>query len=216
MLDALDGTSRPTQGTDPSRSAGVRPLGRALPAGGLDQGKSAREARAGVQDSVHLSPEATALVAKLKARDLEVRAHEAAHLGAGGGVTKGGASFSYQHGPDGQSYAVGGEVQVDTSPVADNPQATVAKADAIRAAALAPADPSAQDLAVAAAAATMAASAASEWARVGSAASVPQPKGQGPAGSADGLQPVVALAGAGHEKGVPALVRPGTPIDITA
>jgi len=47
-------------------------------------------------------------------------------------------------------YAVGGEVSIDTTPVKGDPQATVAKMETIKAAALAPADPSGQDRAVAA------------------------------------------------------------------
>lgn len=80
-------------------------------------------------------------------------------MAAAGGLAKGAARFSYQKGPDGQLYAVGGEVSIDTSAVAGNPEATLAKANIIRAAALAPADPSSQDRAVAASAAQMAAAA---------------------------------------------------------
>lgn len=98
-------------------------------------------------------------VAELKKIDREVRSHEAAHMAAAGGLAKGAARFSYQKGPDGQLYAVGGEVSIDTSAVAGNPEATLAKANIIRAAALAPADPSSQDRAVAASAAQMAAAA---------------------------------------------------------
>lgn len=116
-------------------------------------------------DSLTLSPEAEAQVAKLKARDQQVRAHEAAHMSAGGGLVRGGASYSYQTGPDGRSYAVGGEVSLDAGPVPGDPQATRMKAMRLQAAALAPADPSPQDHAVAASAARMAAEASAEAAR---------------------------------------------------
>jgi len=96
---------------------------------------------------------------QLKQRDQEVRAHEAAHLAAAGQHARGGMSFSYKNGPDGRRYAVGGEVNVDTSPVSGDPQATLQKANTIRAAAMAPAEPSAQDRAVAAEATQMAAQA---------------------------------------------------------
>lgn len=96
-------------------------------------------------------------LADLKARDQQVRAHEAAHLAAAGGLARGGASYTYQRGPDGGVYAVGGEVSIDTSPVPGNPAATLAKAQQIQAAAMAPADPSSQDRSVAAAASAMAA-----------------------------------------------------------
>ena len=97
------------------------------------------------------------MLRQLRARDREVRAHEAAHVAAGGSLVRGGPSFTLQRGPDGRSYAVGGEVQLDTSTVANDPEATLRKSDQVRAAALAPAQPSPQDLRVAANANQMAA-----------------------------------------------------------
>ena len=91
-----------------------------------------------------------AMIRQLQSRDAEVRAHEGAHLAAGGGVVTGGPHYTYQKGPDGRNYAVGGEVGIDASPVAGNPRATLLKMSTVRAAALAPAQPSAQDLSVAA------------------------------------------------------------------
>ena len=102
-------------------------------------------------------------VQQLKARDREVRAHEQAHIGAGGGLTMGGPSYSKKTGPDGKQYAVGGQVQIDTSE-ADTPEATIAKAQRVRAAALAPAQPSSQDHQVAAKASQMEAAARQELA----------------------------------------------------
>lgn len=99
-----------------------------------------------------LSKEERRQVAQLKRRDRKVRAHEAAHVATGGGHVRGGAQFSYQTGPDGKRYAIGGEVSIDASPVRDNPEATIRKMQVVRRAALAPADPSGQDRAVAAAA----------------------------------------------------------------
>lgn len=92
---------------------------------------------------------------RLKQRDTDVRAHEQAHVAAGGRYITSGASYDYQIGPDGVQYAIGGEVGIDTSPVAGDPAATLEKARGIRRAALAPAEPSAQDMSVAAAASTM-------------------------------------------------------------
>jgi len=89
----------------------------------------------------------------IKERDREVRQHEQAHLAAGGSHVRGGASFSYERGPDGRQYAVGGEVQIDTSAVAGDPAATIRKMQAVQRAALAPAEPSVQDRSVAAEAA---------------------------------------------------------------
>jgi hypothetical protein len=92
----------------------------------------------------------TRVIAQLRARDAEVRAHEHAHIAAAGGVATGGARYIYIRGPDGKMYAVGGEVSIDTSPVPGNPEQTIEKARKIRRAALAPANPSSQDMRVAA------------------------------------------------------------------
>jgi len=93
-----------------------------------------------------------AVVRQLQSRDTVVRAHESAHIAAGGGVITSGARFTYQKGPDGRNYAMGGEVGIDPSPVPGNPRATLAKMAVVKAAALAPAQPSATDLSVAASA----------------------------------------------------------------
>lgn len=127
--------------------------------GGLQAGVQA--ARAGGAE--RLSPQEQAQVRRLKAIDQKVRQHEAAHKAAGAGLT-GAATYQYVRGPDGRQYAVSGEVSINTSP-ASTPQATLIKAEQIRAAALAPADPSPQDQAVAAAAAMMALQARQEIAR---------------------------------------------------
>ncbi len=101
-------------------------------------------------------------IAELRARDVEVRAHEAAHVASGGAFVQGGASFSFQTGPDGKQYAIGGEVGIDTSPVAGDARATAEKARTVRAAALAPASPSGADRAIAAQASQMEAQAMAE------------------------------------------------------
>jgi hypothetical protein len=87
---------------------------------------------------------------QLKNIDREVRAHELAHLAVGGRYVTSGASFKYQRGSDGRNYAVSGEVSIDTSEIPGDPQATLAKALVVLRAALAPANPSAQDRRVAA------------------------------------------------------------------
>lgn len=99
-----------------------------------------------------LSEEEQTQVEKLKERDAEVRAHEAAHA-ATGGAFAGGASYEYQVGPDGKRYAIGGEVKIDASPIDGDPAATIDKLRTVQAAALAPAEPSGQDKKVAAQAA---------------------------------------------------------------
>lgn len=115
----------------------------------------------GAASNVKLSDEAQATLRQLQATDRKVRAHELAHLAASGGLATGAPSYTYQKGPDGVNYAVGGEVSIDTSP-AKTPEETIAKAATIIAAALAPADPSPQDRAVAAAASQLAQQARAE------------------------------------------------------
>jgi hypothetical protein len=90
---------------------------------------------------------------ELKARDTEVRNHENAHK-ASGGQLAGSPSYTYQTGPDGQRYAIGGEVSIDVSPE-DDPAATIAKMERVSRAATSPAEPSPQDFKVAAAARRM-------------------------------------------------------------
>jgi hypothetical protein len=99
-----------------------------------------------------LSTEEKQQVNELKRRDAEVRAHEQAHMAAGGGLVTGAASYQYEVGPDGRRYAVGGEVSIDVSPER-TPEATIRKMQQVRRAALAPAQPSGTDRAVAARAA---------------------------------------------------------------
>jgi len=104
-------------------------------------------------DGQPLTDEQKKEVQQLRQRDQEVRRHEQAHKAAAGQFAKGGPSFTFQTGPDGKQYAVGGEVQIDTSPVEGDPQATIRKMETIQRAATAPAEPSSQDQAVAAQAA---------------------------------------------------------------
>lgn len=89
------------------------------------------------------------VVQQLKKRDREVRTHEQAHLSVAGRYAAGGASFSYQTGPDGTRYATGGEVPIDLS-AENTPEATIQKMETIKRAALAPADPSSADRQIAA------------------------------------------------------------------
>jgi hypothetical protein len=88
------------------------------------------------------------IIRQLASRDREVRAHEQAHSAVGGQYT-GGPSYTYKRGPDGVSYAVGGEVSISAPPTGD-PEVTLRAAEQIKRAALAPSDPSPQDRRVAA------------------------------------------------------------------
>ena len=96
-----------------------------------------------------LTDEEVREVQELRARDRVVRQHEQAHIAAGGPFIRGGPTFTFETGPDGRQYAVGGEVSIDTSKEA-TPERTLIKAQTVRRAALAPAEPSGQDRAVAA------------------------------------------------------------------
>jgi hypothetical protein len=138
-------------------------------------------------------------VSWLQNRDRDVRAHEAAHEAAGGSLV-GAPSFQYEVGPDGRTYAIGGDVTVNVSIVPGDPQATVTRMDQVRAAALAPADPSAQDDLVAAEAAALAMAAEMQ-------VNDQQQEAQGAAHSADATGGVPT---AGASWGAPATDGDGT------
>jgi hypothetical protein len=90
--------------------------------------------------SIKLDKQELSQLQQIKLRDGEVRSHEQAHLSAAGQYARGGASFTYQKGPDGVSYAVAGEVNIDVTKEL-SPEATIAKMQTIKRAALAPANP---------------------------------------------------------------------------
>ncbi len=122
---------------------------------GADEEKKNNEedtstSRSAETDDSEYTREEQERIVKLKARDREVKAHEQAHIAAGGQYVRGGASFDYQTGPDGEKYAVGGEVSIDVSKESEDPGATIAKMQVVIRAALAPANPSSQDRSVAA------------------------------------------------------------------
>lgn len=125
------------------------------PAGGVEEAQPLDRSTEPVALEQDLTDEDLLEVALLAQRDAEVRAHEMAHIAAGGPYVTGGASYSYQTGPDGRRYAIGGEVGIDTSMDSEDPAENIAKARIIARAALAPAEPSGQDLQVAAAARAM-------------------------------------------------------------
>jgi hypothetical protein len=95
-----------------------------------------------------LSEDEKKQVETLKVRDREVRVHEQAHAAVGGQYA-GSPSYEYETGPDNKRYAVSGEVSIDVSEE-EKPKDTIQKMQVVRAAALAPAQPSTQDLKVAA------------------------------------------------------------------
>ncbi|MCZ6755557.1 MAG: putative metalloprotease CJM1_0395 family protein [Gemmatimonadetes bacterium] len=138
-MNGIQGFSRPPHVTDGAARHQVR----------MARAKRELDTRLSSTDKV---------VQELQVRDREVRAHEAAHQSAGGSVT-GGAKFTFVVGPDGRRYAVGGEVSIDVSAVPGEAEATIQKMQTVIRAALAPANPSSQDQAVAATARAIAASA---------------------------------------------------------
>ncbi len=88
---------------------------------------------------------------KMLQGEAQVRAHEAAHKAAAGKYA-GPITYSYAVGPDGKRYIVGGEVSIH-APEGSTPEETIRIMEQVKRAALAPGDPSPQDLAVAAQAA---------------------------------------------------------------
>lgn len=94
------------------------------------------------------------MVQELRQRDQEVKTHEMAHLASAGQHARGGPTYTYQQGPDGRRYAVGGEVPIDISKE-KTPEATLEKMRAVKRAALAPAEPSPADRSIAAAASAL-------------------------------------------------------------
>nr|WP_320114831.1 putative metalloprotease CJM1_0395 family protein [uncultured Desulfuromonas sp.] len=131
----------------------------------MNDGQETSESEGSNEDNnssaAQLTEEEQQEVQDLAQRDREVQVHEAAHAAVGGPYT-GAPSLTYETGPDGRRYAVSGEVNVDMSEVPGDPRATMEKADVIRAAALAPAQPSSQDRNVAAQASRMRAQAQAE------------------------------------------------------
>jgi hypothetical protein len=122
---------------------------------------SANEPRSGERNGEALSEAERREVEELKTTDRKVRQHEQAHMAAGGNLVTSGASYQYTTGPDGQRYAVAGEVGIRILP-GRTPEETIRIAARVRAAALAPADPSPQDRRVAAQATRMQMQAARE------------------------------------------------------
>jgi hypothetical protein len=121
-----------------------------------------------IQDKAEISPESKALLKqdkitqsgtelnsaqnaeleKLKQTDREVKAHEQAHMAAAGGIATSAPQYEYEKGSDGKMYAVGGEVNIKIAEES-SPEQTVEKAQQVKKAALAPAEPSGQDRSVA-------------------------------------------------------------------
>ncbi len=212
---------RGPQGAAPTRADEIaEPRGAAADAGaaGASPGPG-RDPAAAVADTVvsyravaagspELDPEQQRQVTALRARDAEVRAHEAAHAAVAGSLA-GAVRYTYQRGPDGALYAIGGEVPVRLSE-GRTPEETLARARQVRAAALAPASPSGADRAVAAAAAALEARAQQELAASRSA----EPSERGDAPSAGSPSP--GARGVTGSGGAPAEEEPVSAVDALA
>lgn len=213
MLNPLAPVSPAGAARAPASSEGDRPgkgkaegeSGRFGPAVIVSFGGSGRPgARTGTMPGDGLSEEERRQVDELKARDREVRAHETAHMTAGGQYA-GAPSYTYQTGPDGERYAIGGEVMIDTSPEKD-PAATIAKMEVVKRAALAPAEPSAQDVKVAQMAERQRAQAQAELSRQ----RAEEAESGGDGGGRRGAAPFAAAAAAyGGTEGLDAARGPG-------
>lgn len=158
--DPVDGVSAPEkeesaareEASDQAKDAGEAASPRGMKASEDEEG-----------DDPEDDPAVQAQVNELKRIEREVIAHEAAHMAVGGQFA-GGASYSYTTGPDGKQYIVGGEVPIST-PATDDPEEAIRAAQQVMRAALAPANPSGQDFAVAAGAAQTQAQARAELAK---------------------------------------------------
>lgn len=154
----------PVQPLDASGGARAQSSGEQAQSRSEQEAESPRERAGNEEPSVsqrQREEQDSRQIQNLVARDREVRSHEQAHASAGGRYA-GPPSFAYTRGPDGRSYATSGEVSIDVSPVPNDPEATLRKMELVQRAALAPAEPSAQDLRVAAQAQAQAAQARAE------------------------------------------------------
>ena len=106
-------------------------IGQGMPLEPVSDQDKRKQARQAAEEKIAQAE--LAQLKQLSARDREVRAHEQAHKAVAGSY--GGAiHYEYERGPDGNRYAVGGEVSIDTAPES-SPEATLAKARVIQRAA---------------------------------------------------------------------------------
>jgi len=137
-----------TSGAQPGAAAGRR---RTEPVIIIHRGPEAGAAgRAGEQATERGDLHRAELTPEARARDREVRGHERAHLLSLGAYAASGIELTETTGPGGEAVAVAGRVKADLTEVPGNPQATLRKAHAVQRAALAPGEPSAADMRVAA------------------------------------------------------------------
>lgn len=154
-----------TQSTNATQGSDNKGQDKALATGEEKKALGSEEEKQnkGPQEADLEDPRVQSQIAQLKQREQEVITHENAHK-AMGGQYAGSASYEYTTGPDNKRYIDGGEVSIHT-PSTSDPEEAKRINETVRKAALAPAQPSGQDLAVAASAAQKIAQAESEIAK---------------------------------------------------
>jgi hypothetical protein len=90
-----------------------------------------------------------ALLEKLRDRDALVRGHENSHILAAGGQVSGPVQYTYQTGPDGRQYAIGGSVNISVVSSPANDEDAARQAETARRAATAGGEMSLRDMQVA-------------------------------------------------------------------
>lgn len=110
--------------------------------------RRAEEAPAVAKNPDRLTPGEKAVVAQLQQRDQQVRQEEKAHAAAAGDLA-GPIAYTYQTGPDGRRYAVGGSVPIHARVVSGDPAELASIGARLAAAGQAASNPSGADLAVA-------------------------------------------------------------------
>lgn len=141
-------TSNAAGTQDPAANAGLVTAPGTTQAQGTDEASKSEQSNPSATsakglDGQELTEEEQAEVEDMKARDSEVRTHENAHKSAGGQYAAS-PSYTYETGPDGKRYITDGEVSIDVGKE-DDPQDTIEKMQVVKRAAMAPAQPSAQD-----------------------------------------------------------------------
>ena len=117
MAESLSAEARPAEetGANPSLNEEIEgPLSSRQEQQFTTRGAEREESPSRVGGRSDLTAEEEEEVRQLRERDREVREHEAAHVAAAGGLA-GNPTYTLVSGPDNRQYAVGGEVQIDTS-----------------------------------------------------------------------------------------------------
>lgn len=113
------------------------------------EGTEREERAAAMAPDQELTRQEEREIRALRQRELQVRRHERAHLAAAGDLAVKPPTYGYEVGPDGARYVVEGEVKLRTPESSLPPEERLEQALKIREAALAPTDPSPEDLQVA-------------------------------------------------------------------